>query len=322
MAKGYRRLSCQMGKKRKEELKCIQRKVQEMSNQWVLLTFHAASLEKTQGRDKRKNKKRSGVKTAFYSNWRGGRCDQNMQTELKGEDKFVTNLLFVQGENSVGVHLTPARATSGYFAAGQGVGHTLTNGLREFGSPCPPFCVPITRRGGDSNPRSLRPSPPPFAGGVTCPPRATVCRLCAAVRVRVGTAGAGGAVLPGCRAAMSEKGELDLTGAKQNTGMWLVKVPKYLSQQWSKASGRGEVGKLRIAKNQGRTEVSFTLNEELASISDIGGKPASVSAPREHPFLLQSVGGQTLTVFTESSTENQSEEKSESSSYGECGHFL
>ncbi|NWI95379.1 T2FB factor, partial [Pitta sordida] len=76
-------------------------------------------------------------------------------------------------------------------------------------------------------------------------------------------------------------------------------VPKYLSQQWNKASGRGEVGKLRIVKNQGRTEVSFTLNEELASISDIGGKPTSVSAPREHPFLLQSVGGQTLTVFTE-----------------------
>uniref|UniRef100_A0A8C5JN27 General transcription factor IIF subunit 2 n=1 Tax=Junco hyemalis TaxID=40217 RepID=A0A8C5JN27_JUNHY len=102
---------------------------------------------------------------------------------------------------------------------------------------------------------------------------------------------------------MSDKGELDLTGAKQNTGMWLVKVPKYLSQQWSKASGRGEVGKLRIVKNQGRTEVSFTLNEELASISDIGGKPASVSAPREHPFLLQSVGGQTLTVFTETSVD-------------------
>lgn len=48
--------------------------------------------------------------------------------------------------------------------------------------------------------------------------------------------------------------------------------------------------------------MSFTLNEELASISDIGGKPAAVSAPREHPFLLQNVGGQTLTVFTESST--------------------
>ncbi|NXG73169.1 T2FB factor, partial [Baryphthengus martii] len=52
--------------------------------------------------------------------------------------------------------------------------------------------------------------------------------------------------------------------------------------------------------------VSFTLNEELASINDIGGKPASVSAPREHPFLLQSVGGQTLTVFTESSMDKLS----------------
>ncbi|KAK2494139.1 hypothetical protein MC885_019716 [Smutsia gigantea] len=47
---------------------------------------------------------------------------------------------------------------------------------------------------------------------------------------------------------MAERGELDLTGAKQNTGVWLVKVPKYLSQQWAKAPGRGEVGKLRIAK--------------------------------------------------------------------------
>uniref|UniRef100_F7FIQ6 General transcription factor IIF subunit 2 n=1 Tax=Monodelphis domestica TaxID=13616 RepID=F7FIQ6_MONDO len=104
---------------------------------------------------------------------------------------------------------------------------------------------------------------------------------------------------------MAKRGELDLTGAKQNTRVWLVKVPKYLSQQWTKASGRGEVGKLRIAKNQGRTEVSFTLNEELANICDIDGKPSSVSAPREHRFHLQSVGGQTLTVFTEKSRNNQ-----------------
>uniref|UniRef100_A0A8C5LCP2 General transcription factor IIF subunit 2 n=1 Tax=Jaculus jaculus TaxID=51337 RepID=A0A8C5LCP2_JACJA len=96
---------------------------------------------------------------------------------------------------------------------------------------------------------------------------------------------------------MAERGELDLTGAKQNTGVWLVKVPKYLSQQWAKAPGRGDIGKLR----QGRTEVSFTLMEELANIQDLRGKPALVSAPREHPFVLQSIGGQTLTVFTESS---------------------
>ncbi|KAM9765659.1 general transcription factor IIF subunit 2 isoform 2-T2 [Menidia menidia] len=102
---------------------------------------------------------------------------------------------------------------------------------------------------------------------------------------------------------MSEKGEVDLTGAKQNTGVWLVKVPKYLSQQWAKASGRGEVGKLRICKkgNQGKAEVSFTLNEELTVIEGIEDK--TVSAPREHPFTMQTVGGQMLAVFTESSSD-------------------
>eukprot|EP00069_Balaena_mysticetus_P011436 bmy_21257T0 len=105
---------------------------------------------------------------------------------------------------------------------------------------------------------------------------------------------------------MEERGELSLTGAKQNTGVWLVKVPKYLSQQWAKGPGRGEVGKLRIAKNQGRMEVSFTLNEALANIHDIGGKSGSGSAPRVHIFVLQSVGGHTLTVSTESSSDKLS----------------
>ncbi|XP_013858469.1 general transcription factor IIF subunit 2 isoform X2 [Austrofundulus limnaeus] len=102
---------------------------------------------------------------------------------------------------------------------------------------------------------------------------------------------------------MSEKAEVDLTGAKQNTGVWLVKVPKYLSQQWAKATGRGEVGKLRICKkgNQGKTEVAFTLNEELTVIEGLEDK--AVSAPREHPFTMQSVGGQMLAVFTETSSD-------------------
>uniref|UniRef100_A0A2K5CFH2 General transcription factor IIF subunit 2 n=1 Tax=Aotus nancymaae TaxID=37293 RepID=A0A2K5CFH2_AOTNA len=69
-------------------------------------------------------------------------------------------------------------------------------------------------------------------------------------------------------------------------------VPEYLS----------EVGKLWIAKTQGRTEVSFTLNEDLANIHDIGGKAASLSAHKEHPFVLQHVGGQILAIFTEGSS--------------------
>ncbi|XP_052368544.1 general transcription factor IIF subunit 2 isoform X2 [Oncorhynchus keta] len=111
---------------------------------------------------------------------------------------------------------------------------------------------------------------------------------------------------------MSEKGEVDLTGAKQNTGVWLVKVPKYLSQQWAKASGRGEVGKLRIGKNQGKAEVEFTLNEDLTMIDSLGDKPTGVQAPRDHPFTMQTVGGQTLAVFTETQS-GQSEERSDGS---------
>lgn len=53
-------------------------------------------------------------------------------------------------------------------------------------------------------------------------------------------------------------------------------------------------------------QVSFTLNEELTTIDTIGEKSSVVRAPREHPFTLQTVGGQTLAVFTENSSgENQ-----------------
>ncbi|XP_041841625.1 general transcription factor IIF subunit 2-like isoform X3 [Melanotaenia boesemani] len=53
--------------------------------------------------------------------------------------------------------------------------------------------------------------------------------------------------------------------------------------------------------NQGKAEVSFTLNEELTVIEGIEDK--TVSAPREHPFTMQSVGGQMLAVFTENSSD-------------------
>ncbi|TSK18003.1 General transcription factor IIF subunit 2 [Bagarius yarrelli] len=106
---------------------------------------------------------------------------------------------------------------------------------------------------------------------------------------------------------MSDRGEVDLTGAKQNTGVWLVKVPKYLSQQWTKASGRGEVGKLRIGKyvTVFIIQVSFTLNEELTLMDNMGEKSSMVRVPREHPFTMQTVGGQTLTVFTETSSADE-----------------
>lgn len=51
---------------------------------------------------------------------------------------------------------------------------------------------------------------------------------------------------------------------------------------------------------QNASQVSFTLNEELTVIEGIEDK--TVSAPREHPFTMQTVGGQMLAVYTENTS--------------------
>ncbi|XP_020775934.2 general transcription factor IIF subunit 2-like [Boleophthalmus pectinirostris] len=99
---------------------------------------------------------------------------------------------------------------------------------------------------------------------------------------------------------MSDKGEVNLTGVKQSKRVWLVKVPKYLSQQWGKASEKGEVGKITIGKKQGKSEVDFKLNADLTGLDALGEKDASLHVPRDHPFTMHSVGGQTLAVFSHS----------------------
>ncbi|KAM3862246.1 general transcription factor IIF subunit 2b [Diretmus argenteus] len=103
---------------------------------------------------------------------------------------------------------------------------------------------------------------------------------------------------------MSQKAEVSLSGVKQSKGVWLVKVPKYLSQQWDKATENGEVGKLTIGKKQGKAEVSFTLHEELTTFNSLGEKGASLQVPRDHPLTLRAVGGQTLAVFTQNNTDD------------------
>ncbi|XP_045570170.1 general transcription factor IIF subunit 2 isoform X4 [Salmo salar] len=63
-------------------------------------------------------------------------------------------------------------------------------------------------------------------------------------------------------------------------------------------------------------QVAFTLNEDLTMIDSLGDKPSGVQAPRDHPFTMQTVGGQTLAVFTETQSESskgQSEERSDGS---------
>jgi len=51
------------------------------------------------------------------------------------------------------------------------------------------------------------------------------------------------------------KGDVDLNNTKR--GVWLVKVPKYISDRWEKAAANTEVGKLKIKQvNKGKPEVS------------------------------------------------------------------
>uniref|UniRef100_A0A3P9PG19 General transcription factor IIF subunit 2 n=1 Tax=Poecilia reticulata TaxID=8081 RepID=A0A3P9PG19_POERE len=104
---------------------------------------------------------------------------------------------------------------------------------------------------------------------------------------------------------MSGKKEVNLSGLRQNKGVWLVKVPKYLSQQWEKVTEKGEVGKISIEKYVSKSSLSvcFTLNEELAAMTAAGEKEESLQAPREYPFTMHTVGAQTMAIFNEVSLE-------------------
>ncbi|XP_077473838.1 general transcription factor IIF subunit 2-like isoform X2 [Stigmatopora argus] len=77
----------------------------------------------------------------------------------------------------------------------------------------------------------------------------------------------------------------------------LSKVPKYLAQQWDKAKD-GEVGKITIGKKQGKTQVCFSLNEDLTTMPAAQENESPLKVPREHPFTMNPLGGQTLAVFS------------------------
>uniref|UniRef100_A0A669DLF1 General transcription factor IIF subunit 2 n=1 Tax=Oreochromis niloticus TaxID=8128 RepID=A0A669DLF1_ORENI len=88
-----------------------------------------------------------------------------------------------------------------------------------------------------------------------------------------------------------------------NSGITSETVPKYLSQQWDKAAEKGDVGKITIGKYQGKTEVCFSLIDELTALDAVGENDASLQVPKDHPFTMHTVGGQTMAVFSHSDTD-------------------
>ncbi|XP_023242467.1 general transcription factor IIF subunit 2-like [Centruroides sculpturatus] len=96
-------------------------------------------------------------------------------------------------------------------------------------------------------------------------------------------------------------GDLDCTNAKR--GVWLVKVPKYLSSRWKKAPPKTEVGRLKIRGAMGKPDIKFTLNDEIVNMKEPTEK---TGIPKEHQFAVTKIFNQTLAVFSSTKHDNSS----------------
>lgn len=96
---------------------------------------------------------------------------------------------------------------------------------------------------------------------------------------------------------LQESKDLDVTSAAR--GVWLVKVPKYVSDCWKKAGPGSEVGKLVINKTKGapgKTDTIFTLSEQV--LPNAAGKDSD-TLPLDHTFnITKVVGNQVLSVLS------------------------
>lgn len=103
--------------------------------------------------------------------------------------------------------------------------------------------------------------------------------------------------------------DVNLTGAAR--GVWLVKVPKYLSEKWKETSdSANHVGKLKISKAKGPTgkpDVIFSLSDDLAV-----KKPTdTVAVPKDHKFVLTGLANQNLSVLSRTLSTDASGETEE-----------
>lgn len=111
--------------------------------------------------------------------------------------------------------------------------------------------------------------------------------------------------------------ELDCTNAGR--GVWLVKVPKYISQRWEKQKPMTEVGRLKITTGaMAKPDIFFNLSEEIikTELEPVGSTPSTATTttttskvlppigevraiPAEHKFAISDIKQQTLAVFSQ-----------------------
>eukprot|EP00794_Sanderia_malayensis_P010808 gene10808-11962_t len=97
--------------------------------------------------------------------------------------------------------------------------------------------------------------------------------------------------------ATDESNAVDCTGLSRS--IWLVKVPKYVSETWAKADSSGIVGSLKIDKGHGK-QVNFELADHLSKLGSIDGVPL----PRDHKLLMSDMS-QSMAVFSEATSESK-----------------
>ncbi|GFO16489.1 general transcription factor iif subunit 2 [Plakobranchus ocellatus] len=123
--------------------------------------------------------------------------------------------------------------------------------------------------------------------------------------------------------------DVDVSAAGR--GVWLVKVPKYLSDQWKSCPPGTDVGNLKISKSKEpnkKPDIVFTtfnvaqkkpvtaaapLASSSASLSSVAaaaqplvplGQPKKLPTSQNHKFLVTNVGNQKLVVMSEAKSDN------------------
>jgi len=106
-----------------------------------------------------------------------------------------------------------------------------------------------------------------------------------------------------------KKTDKDLDVSNAGRGVWLVKVPKFIADRWSKAEASSEVGKLKIMRNPGaKPDVRITLADNICApmtglnetekLNMVRLSATSQVIPKEHKFTVSNIARQTLGVFS------------------------
>ncbi len=91
--------------------------------------------------------------------------------------------------------------------------------------------------------------------------------------------------------------EVDLSNC--NRGVWLVKVPKYISERWEAGGGGKDVGKLQIIRKPNQKPiVSFKMDEKLAGPMPNAEFANKGAISKDHSFQVSTVSAQSLAVFS------------------------